>query len=240
MVFGFDAGLPLKPFSDAGIPAVVVGFTSFAQLGQSVSLAGQVPGDPAAQRAQAYLDYLDHNVELVRSRLANLPATERPSVAHIASFPSLVVDGHGSSTAMWIDAAGATNAMDAVSGSHGTITGEELLRRNPDVLIIQAPGGDQGLVAGSGQSVVAQLASLPIWNELEAVREHRVYLNPQGLYPWERASPEEALQVLWAAKTLHPDRFTDIDVRAEARNFYLRFFGYTLTDADLAQIVRDG
>ena len=135
---------------------------------------------------------------------------------------------------MWINTAGATNAVSDVKGSHSTLTPEELLRRNPDVLVIQAPGGDQGLVAGSAQSVLTTLAKqLPVWNDLKAVQNHRVYFNPQGMYPWERASPEEALQVLWAAKTLHPDRFGDIDMRAEARNFYQRFFNYALTDADL-------
>jgi iron complex transport system substrate-binding protein len=58
------------------------------------------------------------------------------------------------------------------------------------------------------------------------------------VYPWERGSPEQALQVLWAAKTLHSHLFADIDVRAEALKFYKEFFGYTLTDADLGQMLQ--
>ncbi|MGH3797606.1 MAG: ABC transporter substrate-binding protein [Pseudonocardiaceae bacterium] len=222
---------------NAGIPSVVVGFTTFPELSKSVTLAGEILGGTARRRAQAYVDYLNKNVNLVQSRLANLPESQRPSVVHIASYPPLVVDGGGSSADMWINAAGATNALSDVNGSHSTITAEELLQRNPDVLIIQAPGGDQGLVAGSAQSVVTALSKqFPVWNDLKAVKNHRVYFNPQGMYPWERASPEEALQALWAAKTLHPDLFKDIDMRAEARNFYKEFFNYTLTDADLDQM----
>ena len=60
------------------------------------------------------------------------------------------------------------------------------------------------------------------------------------MYPWDRFGPEEALQIQWAAKTLHPDRFKDIDMRAEARNFYKVFFHYALSDADLDQIFQAG
>jgi hypothetical protein len=48
--------------------------------------------------------------------------------------------------------------------------------------------------------------------------------------------PEEALQIQWAAKMLHPDLFRDLDVRTEARNFYRTFFNYSLTEAELDQV----
>ena len=124
----------------------------------------------------------------------------------------------------WISLAGGNNAAHEVSGTHVTITPEQLLKWNPDVLIIQTPGGDLGLAANSGQSVIDALSKLPGWSDLKAVRSNRIYIDPQGMYPWDRFGPEEALQIQWTAKTLHPDRFKDIDMRAEARNFYKMFF----------------
>ncbi|MGH3778240.1 MAG: ABC transporter substrate-binding protein [Pseudonocardiaceae bacterium] len=202
-------------------------------MAQGVTLAGDVLGGTAPERAKAYVDYLNNNVNLVQSRLANLPESQRPSVVHIPSFPPLTVDGGGSTQGgLWINTAGGRSEFSDQEGTYITVSAEELLERNPDVLVIQAPRED-----ASGQSVVAALAEqLPVWNELKAVQNNRVYLNPRGMYPWERSTPEQALQVLWAAKTLHPDLFADIDMRAEARNFYNEFFNYSPTDADLDEI----
>lgn len=232
---------PLTPFHSAGLPAVVMTFKTYPQLIQSIRLAGQVYGGQATQRAAAYIKYLQANLALVHSRLKGLSASQRPSVVHIASFPPLVVDGGGSIIDQWITLGGGTDTAHSVTGPHASVTPEQLLRWNPDVLIVETPGGDQGLVAASGQSVITSLAKqVPGWKSLRAVKEHHVYVDPQGMYPWDRYGPEEALQILWAAKTLHPDRFRDIDMRARTRAFYQQFFHYTPSAAQLNQILHEG
>jgi iron complex transport system substrate-binding protein len=211
-------------------------FDRMPQFTPSITLAGEVYGGAAKGKAKAFVEYFNATQAMIQSRLASLPDDERPSVVHISSFPPLIIDGGPSLIGDWIRLAGGNDAAHEVSGTHVTVTAEQLLKWNPDVLIIQTPGGDLGLTANSGQSVIAALSKLPGWADLKAVRTGRVYINPQGMYPWDRFGPEEALQIQWAAKTLHPDRFKDIDMRAEARNFYQVFFQYALSDADLDQI----
>ena len=240
VVSTLDAGATLKPFEAAGIPAVVMVFDHMPQFAPSITLAGEVYGGAAKEKAKAFVDYFNARQAMIESRLASLPDGERPSVVHISSFPPLIIDGGPSLIGDWIRLAGGNDAAHEVSGTHVTITPEQLLKWNPDVLIIQTPGGDLGLTANSGQSVIAALSKLPGWADLNAVKAGRVYINPQGMYPWDRFGPEEALQILWTAKTLHPDRFKDIDMRAEARNFYQVFFQYALSDADLDQIFQTG
>ena len=54
------------------------------------------------------------------------------------------------------------------------ITAEQVLKWNPDILIIQAPGGDQGKAANSAESVLSALSAvIPAWNDLKAVKNHR-------------------------------------------------------------------
>ncbi|WP_207770180.1 hypothetical protein [Frankia canadensis] len=65
-----------------------------------------------------------------------------------------------------------------------------------------------------------------------AVKGNRLRFNPQGLCPWDRFGPEEALQIQWAPQALHPDLFTDLDMCAETRDFYQKFFHYEPTEAD--------
>lgn len=234
------SGAALKPFETAGLPAVNMLFATFDGLSRSIVLAGEVYGGEAKARAAAYVDYFRSKHDMIKSRLADLPAERRPTVVHIASFPPLVVDGGNSLIDEWITLAGGNDAARGIAGAHAVVTIEQLLKWNPDVLIVQTPGGDQGLSANTGRSVIAALSSTPGWQGLKAVKTGRVYSNPQGLYPWERYGPEEALQIQWAAKTLHPDRFADIDIRAESRTFYRTFFGYSLDDAELDQILQTG
>ena len=59
------------------------------------------------------------------------------------------------------------------------------------------------------------------------MKNNKVIRNPYGTFNWDRYSTEEALQVLWAAKTLHPQKFTDIDMVKETQEFYSTFFGYS-------------
>ncbi|MEG2717773.1 MAG: ABC transporter substrate-binding protein, partial [Eubacterium sp.] len=57
-----------------------------------------------------------------------------------------------------------------------------------------------------------------------------VYRNPQGIFQWDRFGSESALQVLWVAKTLYPDKFTDIDMKKETISFYKEYLNYDLSD----------
>ena len=77
----------------------------------------------------------------------------------------------------------------------------------------------------------------PRWREIKAVKEGRVLVNPTGAYLWDRHSAEAALQVLWAAKMLHPDLFPDLDIKRETFDFYARYFHYALTDGDYRSIM---
>ncbi len=238
VVSTISGGDTLTPFQQAGLPAVNMDFNTFPQLVPSIQLAGKVYGGAAAAKAKAYNDYVTAKLAMVQSRLAKLPATEQPSVVHIASYPPVVVDGGKSLIDGWIKIAGGTDSASGVKGTHVTVSMEQLLQWNPDVLIVETPGGDQGLAANSAQSVIDNLAKSPGWADLKAVKAGRVYLNPQGLYPWDRFGPEEALQIQWAAKVLHPDLFTDLDIRSETKNFYSKFFNYHTTEADLDQILQ--
>ncbi len=64
-----------------------------------------------------------------------------------------------------------------------------------------------------------EILASPVWAAVDAVAHHRVYVNPRGMFWWCRETSEEALQFLWLAKTLYPERFADVDLRQETRDF---------------------
>jgi len=240
LVSSTGKGSTVKQFASVNLPAVDMTFTTFPGLIQSVHLAGSVYGGVAKTRAAKYTTYLQSKINMIRSTIAkaHLSPAQTPSVVHIASYPPLVVDGGDSIVQQWIQTDGGTDAAGGLKGTHLSVSMEQLLKWNPNVLIIETPGGDQGLVANSAKSVLASLSKAAGWSDLKAVKDHQVYMDPQGLYPWDRFGPEEALQVQWAAKVLHPELFKNLNMRSVTRNFYKEFFNYNPTNTQLSDILQ--
>jgi iron complex transport system substrate-binding protein len=78
-----------------------------------------------------------------------------------------------------------------------------------------------------------------LWSDIEAVQNEVVIANPMGVFDWARYSVEEALNIQWVAQTLHPDLFSDIDIRAETAYFYETFYKYTLSEAEIDAILNN-
>ena len=54
---------------------------------------------------------------------------------------------------------------------------------------------------------------------------------------WGARGGQEALQVLWAAQTFHPERFGTIDMVAETRSFFSTFYGYATPDSEIDTVL---
>lgn len=218
---------------EIGIPTVQLGFQTYPDLKRMVDTTAEVLGGDAPRQAQAYNAYLDQTLAAVTGRTATLPAGERPSVLHIYSLDPLVVDGTGSIIDEWITAAGGRNAAD-VKGNVKPVSTEQVARWNPDVVIL----ADSAFVANdTGAQTVEKLRADPFWSRLPAVAQGRTVVNPTGGWHWDRYGVESALQLRWAAKTLHPELFGDVDMVAETRSFYDRFLRYPLSDAQARQML---
>lgn len=155
-------------------------------------LTGAVLGGDHQARAERYASYLDERLASITARTAAIPTERRPSVVHLASVEPLKVDGRNSIIDQWISTAGGKNAArDDIDGNLQATSLEQLLTWDPDVLIV-----------GGTVAQVEQIRADPRWQRLKAVRADKVYLNPKGVFPWDRYGPEEALQIQWAARTL--------------------------------------
>ena len=229
VLMAYDGTLPkwLAAVDGYRIPVVMLPNTTLADLKTTARITGEVLGPAESRRASEYVRYFDDNIRRVTRVTAPLAADERPKVLHTASAGILTVDGRGTVIDEWIRVAGGSNAAE-VTGLGRPVTMEQVVAWNPDVIIVGT--------APNGQNRQAILDD-PRWRDIKAVKQGRVYVNPSGAYLWDRHSAEAALQVLWAAKQLHPTLFTDLDVNQETRAFYARFFGHQLTDAELNSIM---
>ncbi|HEX4102436.1 MAG TPA: ABC transporter substrate-binding protein [Pseudonocardiaceae bacterium] len=216
-----------------GIPIVQLGFQTYADLKQVVATTADVLGPAAQAQATRYNSYLDSKLAAISTVTSTIPAAQRPSVLHIYSLNPLVVDGTDSIIDAWITAAGGRNAAQ-ISGNARPVSTEQVAQWNPDVIILASSAF---AAADTGQQTLDKLSTDPFWSHLAAVRNHRAYINPTGGWHWDRYGIEEALQLQWAATTLHPEAFAGLDMVAETKSFYSRFLHYQLTDDQVSRIL---
>ena len=122
-------------------------------------------GHVAAERVAG----LRHRIDAVRSATQTVPTGQRPRVAVIEWIEPLMIAANW--TPELVELAGGKYGL-AEGGRHSEYAKwEEVCRYDPEVLLVAACGFDLSrTVAEAGQ-----LALLPGWNELTAVREGRVW-----------------------------------------------------------------
>lgn len=212
----------------AGVRILAFEANSMAALTARVQKTADVLGPDAQEKARRYQRYFDHNAELVASRLKDLPDNERRVVYH-SMGNALTTTGKPSLNQDWMDLAGARNVAEnwfaAKPNRSGEVSLEQILAANPAVIVAM------------NKRDADEMMTSPQWAQVDAVIHHRVYVNPKGMFWWCRETSEEALQFLWLAKTLYPQRFTDVDMRQETRRFYQEFFALSLSDAQIDEIL---
>ena len=199
-----------------------------AALRDRVNSTADALGHDAWQKARLYERYFTRNVQLVASRLKDLTPAERVRVYHSMGTP-LTTTGRPSLNQDRMDLAGAVNVAESwllpKKGHASEVSLEKILPANPQVIVTM------------NKRDADQIRSAAQWSGVDAVVHHRVVVNPKGMFWWCRETSEEALQFLWLAKTLYPQRFMGINMTKETRDFYHTFFNLQLTDAQIEHIL---
>lgn len=228
LVFTSTGDRQARAYEQIGLPVMRMGFTDLAGLQRSILATAQaLGGNHILDRAQAYNQYLDNQLNRVKDRVAALNSEQRPKVLHIASVNPLKVDGSDTLIDDWIKIAGGRNAAIGLKGNMQVVSAEQLLAWQPDVVILSASAGE-----------LDQAAQAPLLKQLKAVQQGHVLRNPAGVFPWDRYGTEVALQIEWAAQQLHPELFRDTDMRLKTQDFYQRFFDYSLSETDARRILQ--
>ena len=209
-----------QTYRDAGLNVFSVRAKTTDEFLEAVIKTGELFGDAAKAKAEAWADYYRSNIELVAERIKDIPEADRPTVYYVGGKTpyNTSVKGNGLE---FVTNAGGIFAAAEVLGDSREITAEQLLELDPDVIIVGTNNRAAGYDALMSDAALAALT---------AVKDGAVYKTPQGTLPWDTYGPEQAMAVLWMAKTLYPDLFEDIDLKAEMTDFYKTFYDYDLSD----------
>ncbi len=176
----------VRAIERAGIPVLVVGDRTLADLRAAVHAIAGAIGEPA--RGDALVAKIDADLDAVRQRVAGLPPQR---VLLVVGHRPLIVAGGGTLQDELLRVAGGTNVAADVGQAFPQIAAEVVVERAPDGILDAAMGTEEG-----GRDLFAPLTSVP------AVAQGRVLaVAPDALF---RAGPRVGEAAAALATALHP------------------------------------
>lgn len=207
----------------AGIPVVYIDFFThpFQNQARSLEILGQLTG--RTEQAKAYNAFRQAKLDLIASRVKDIPEDKRPTVfmeAHAGNGPDCCNSPGKGNMGDYITFVGGHNiGADAMDTAFGKLNLEYVIDRDPNIYI--ATGGPHlekagGFVVGEKYDVATSAASLRKVasrrgiSTLKAVREGRTH----GLSHQLINSPIDIVATEVLAKWIHPELFADLDPQA--------------------------
>jgi iron complex transport system substrate-binding protein len=215
-----------KKIEKLGIPVIIIYYDTPEELKKSVTLMGNLLGDKETKKAAEFCSYYDSNIKRITEKTSSISADNKVKVYYSAESP-LSTDGNNSIVTSWIEMSGGINlaAQNGITGMSQNVPMEDVVKWNPDVIVVRdAPNKD---------AILKDVR----FKDINAVKNNKIYINPKGVNVWCARSGDEALQVLWAAKILHPDMFEDIDMNKEVKEFYKTYYSYDVSNEELEDIM---
>jgi iron complex transport system substrate-binding protein len=211
----------------SAIPYLVVEYRNMKEQMYMIDMIGQAVGEH--ERALKYNEYYQNCIDRVQAKVKDIPMKERVRVYHSVNEATRT-DARDTLPADWTQVAGAINVsldQELKFMEDKYFAGlEQILLWNPDVIIANEAG------------VANYIMTNKQWSSLSAVKNNKVYQMPNGISRWGHpGSLETPLAILWTAKTLYPEMFSDLDMAAETKYYYQEFFNYPISDQEAAQVL---
>jgi iron complex transport system substrate-binding protein len=182
---------------ELGLTVVVVSPQNIGDMIRDVRMVGMITG--TGPRADQLAGNLSDRLNAV------LPCTqpfERPTVAHVVWDDPLYVSGNDTLQNDVILHAGGVNAFSEKDG-WGTVSLEEFLMKNPDVIIVN---GGNGMDPTKNDVILEEFMTNPQYASLSAVKNHRVYAVDADII--SRPGPRIVDATEQVARLIHPECFT--------------------------------
>jgi iron complex transport system substrate-binding protein len=184
-------------------------------------------GDLIGRRddAEVLARYTETTVATISGRIAAIPKDRRPRI-YFARGPRGLETGLGGSITVETIELLAQNVAGETRGGLGTVSIEQVLVWNPDVIVT---------IEGD---FATKVYDDPAWSTVAAVKARRVHLAPRLPFGWVDFPPSvnRLIGLWWLAKILYPDLFPE-DLRALTREFYDKFYHVQVTDPQIERLL---
>ena len=182
----------IEALSQTSAAVLVVDPQNAGDVARTATLLGQAVGANGAKLAADIQAQLD----AVKAKTAN---ASKPKVFHeidASDLTKMYTVGPGSFIDDLIKLAGGTNIAAAAKTQYPTISAEEVVRADPDIVV---------LADAAYGTTLEQVIARPGWSALTAVKNKRVYPVSGNLY--SRPGPRLGQAAEEYAKLVHPELF---------------------------------
>lgn len=210
------------------IPVIFVEAT-LPTMADAYELLGDITGEK--EQAGKLADYCRAEIGKADRNAAAIADADRKSVYFGLGDDGLHTNAKGSIHADVIDRIGAVNAADveAVSSGGGSeVSFEQVLLWNPDLIIVDS------------QKLYDTLTADPMWQELDAVKNGKIFKIPTAPYSYMSSPPSvnRMIGIEWLGSLVYPEIYTS-DIREEVKDFYQLFYHIDVTDEKLEAILKN-
>jgi iron complex transport system substrate-binding protein len=239
VIFTFGNPEPLAKMKELGFAVVYQDdksqHTIEANTKGVLAVYADALGGNAPEMAKKYNAYFDTKMKMVTDITAQIPENERPTV-YFAIRSLFDTAGRQSLIPELVQKAGGNLVTRGLDIGYGkTINVEQLLAWNPQFIFFDHIGGRaQGSMPP--REMMAQIAHDDIVQQLIAAKNNNIFFAPIGAFFWDTGL-QIPLELMWMAKILHPDKFVNLDLNKEIKEFYATFFNYNLTDDEVERIL---
>jgi iron complex transport system substrate-binding protein len=194
---------------------------------------GALTGD--TERAELLASWAEKKLQEVSAMTAKIPDDKLVSVYYAEGNGGLLTDPSGSDHTQVLDFVRGKNvAAVQLKGGQGmsAVSMEQLLLWNPQVILVSSNG--------NGSAAREKILTDGTWKKLDAVAHRKVYIVPSLPFNWFDRPPDimRIIGTEWLSQLLYPE-YVQVDFKADMKEFYSLFLGITLTDSDIAEIMKD-
>ncbi len=172
----------------------------------------------------------------VEKRIAAVPQDKRPSAMILWKYSDGVpqVSGNGTFGTFWLKRLGVKDVVVDEAKGFTQVNMEQVYRWDPDILFLDGPG----LLSLRTADVIENRVQGTDFSTLSAVKNKRVYDTTLGMWNWFTPNPDAPLVYAWLACKTYPEVFADYPLEQTIKDYYQKWYGYTVTDADIAEMLQ--
>lgn len=205
-----------------GIKVVYLDLETPEAINNDIRTLGTIFGN--AERAEQLVSLYDQARTRITDVTATIPPEEKPSTLLIqysnkgGETAFKVPTGSYLQTQLVEMAGGEPVWKDVMGEGWSVITLEQIAAWNPDVIIVID-------YSGKAMETVDSLEANENWQQLDAVKNGKLYAFPLDFQSWDQPDTRWTLGLAWLATILQPERFESLKMYVEIPAFYTDFYG---------------
>lgn len=211
----------VQSLESLGIKAIAINPEDMDLLKDTLTMIGTATG--TLDRANELIAYYDSQI----AKLNKLEGQADGSSVYLGGNRDFLTTATGKMYQNFmIETAGATNVAADIDDTYwATISYEQLLAYNPDVIII-VPEANYTKEDILNDENLASIA---------AVENNEIYVMPDSFEAWDSPVPSGILGTMWLKSVLNEDVYPFEDFKNDVVEFYDNFYGFTVDKEEITK-----